>query len=139
MLIPYTFSLSSEESDMLLSALPMLDSFGFSIEKYSGNDFSLKSVPSICVQMDVNSFLTDIINVIGKKGEMEKSDAFKSKLAQMACKAAIKGGDDIPLEEVSALVSSMLNNGGVLVCPHGRPIVVKISEKDIEKWFKRIV
>ena len=139
MLIPYTFTVSAEESDVLSCALTKLSSYGFNIERYSGNDFSLKSVPAICVQMDVNSFLSDILDVLGKKGEIEKSDAFKDKLAQMACKAAIKGGDDIPFEEVSALISSMLNNGGVLVCPHGRPIVVKISEKDIEKWFKRIV
>ena len=89
--------------------------------------------------MNVGVFVSLLTEAVSKKSDILKSDLFKDKLAQTACKAAIKGGDDIPLEEINELISGVLNENHVLVCPHGRPIVIKISEKEIEKWFKRIV
>ena len=58
---------------------------------------------------------------------------------QMACKSAIKGGDDLTKDEVKKLFVDMQANGVVLFCPHGRPVVVRITKAEIEKWFKRIV
>ena len=58
---------------------------------------------------------------------------------QMACKSAIKGGDDLSKSEINLLLSEMGNNNVVLFCPHGRPVVVRITKSEVEKWFKRIV
>ena len=110
-------------------------------------DFEEFICPSHDVQLQVNrEYLQNAIMALITAGfdyqpskAEEKSDLFNDKLAQTACKAAIKGGDDIPLEEINELISGVLNENHVLVCPHGRPIVIKISEKEIEKWFKRIV
>ena len=58
---------------------------------------------------------------------------------QMACKSAVKGGDDLSDKEINYLIDKLKNDTEVLLCPHGRPIVVNIDKKQIEKWFKRIV
>ena len=58
---------------------------------------------------------------------------------QMACKSAVKGGDDLKDIEINYLLTQLKNETKVLLCPHGRPIVVEIDKKQIEKWFKRIV
>ena len=66
------------------------------------------------------------------------TDILKDKIASAACKAAVKGGMDLTREEIDALFASMNGDMG-LKCPHGRPVVVKMSRTEIEKMFKRIV
>ena len=58
---------------------------------------------------------------------------------QEACKAAVKGGDDLKDIEIKSLLNELKEQKTILLCPHGRPIVVEIDKKQIEKWFKRIV
>ena len=65
-------------------------------------------------------------------------DLMKEKLMQTACKHAIKGGDALDRSEIDALMAKIKGNFG-LRCPHGRPVCVKVSKTEIEKWFKRIV
>ena len=73
------------------------------------------------------------------KNKLSEADIVKDSLMQMACKSAIKGGDDLAKEEVHKLLEEMSKKGMVLFCPHGRPVVVRITKAEIEKWFKRIV
>ena len=89
--------------------------------------------------MDLNQFLGDLIGNVINKNSLTKTDVLYGNLAQWACKAAIKGGMDVPTSEIDKLISDMLSDGRVLVCPHGRPIVLKINKNDVEKAFKRIV
>lgn len=139
LLIPYTFTLHAEEGDLLCEAMDNLDKCGFHFERYEGSTFSLKSIPVECSEMDLNQFLGDLIGNVINKNSLTKTDVLYGNLAQWACKAAIKGGMDVPTSEIDKLISDMLSDGRVLVCPHGRPIVLKINKNDVEKAFKRIV
>lgn len=139
LLIPYTFTLHADEAELLSEASGNLDECGFRFERYEGNTFSLKSVPVECAEMDVNQFLGALIGNVINKNSLTKIDVLYGNLAQWACKAAIKGGMDIPTSEIDNLISDMLRDGRVLVCPHGRPIILKINKTDVEKAFKRIV
>lgn len=139
LLIPYTFTLHAGEAELLCEAADNLDKCGFHFERYEGNTFSLKSVPVECAEMDVNQFLGDLIGNVINKNSLTKIDVLYGNLAQWACKAAIKGGMDVPTSEIDKLISDMLRDGRVLVCPHGRPIILKINKTDVEKAFKRIV
>ena len=60
-------------------------------------------------------------------------------LAQTACKHAVKGGDDLTVEEIWALLGDVAQNDVQLQCPHGRPFVIELTRATIDKWFKRIV
>ena len=139
LLVPYTFSLRPDEAALLSEAENQLSECGFNFERYEDNTFSLKSVPMECAEMDVNVFLSNLIGKVVSKSSISKTDALIENLAQWACKAAIKGGDDVPVCEIERLVAEMLSDGRVLVCPHGRPIVLKIAKSEVEKSFKRIV
>ena len=65
-------------------------------------------------------------------------EIIREKLCQRACKSAIKAGDSLSKSEIDALMKKIGGNMG-LKCPHGRPVAVKITGTEIEKWFKRIV
>ena len=79
------------------------------------------------------NFVRENLNDFSEKGK----DYFKTALMQHACKMAIKSGQVLSLGEIEILLDKMAN--GVLLCPHGRPIVVEISKNQIEKWFKRVL
>lgn len=139
LLIPYTFSVSPEEGIRLMEVLPLLDRMGFHMEVYDNNSFSLKSVPTECSEIAIDNFLGNIIDNVLKGSSLSKADIISDKLAQSACKAAIKAGMDIPRAEIDDLIEQMLVDGRILVCPHGRPIIITFNKTDIEKCFKRIV
>ena len=86
----------------------------------------------------MQSFVTDLLLLVNSR---EKSPMIlKERLMQAACKAAVKGEiDDLSKSEIDALLSEMTMRNITLFCPHGRPIAVCFSKKEIEKWFKRIV
>lgn len=139
LLIPYTFSVTTDEFNLILDNKSTLAKFGFEIEEFGENTFAIKGVPARCGEMNISSFLTTLLSDIANKRAIDNLAIFKDKLMQNACKSAIKGDMDISNDEIKALVMDMLKNNGVLYCPHGRPIVVKISKTEVEKWFKRIV
>ena len=77
--------------------------------------------------------------VLADDSENEKtaSSIVNEKLCQTACKHAIKAGDDVSKEEILYLIDKLKD--GVPLCPHGRPIVAKITKKDLEKMFRRVL
>ena len=71
--------------------------------------------------------------------KIKTSDLILDKLKTASCKAAVKGGDNLSKLEISTLLNKMQQTNMTLLCPHGRPVVVEISHKEMDKWFKRIV
>ena len=66
-------------------------------------------------------------------------EIIREKFTQMACKSAVKGGDDLKDIEIKELLTKLKSDTKILLCPHGRPIIIELDQKQIEKWFKRIV
>lgn len=140
MLVPYRFSLSPQESNIMDENMNSISKMGFSLSKLNEESclYELSGVPSCCAKINVKEFVDSFIAA-------DSSDALlpiplKERLAQAACKAAIKGGqDDLSQLEVESLLSALKSNKTELFCPHGRPIIIKIKRTEIEKWFKRIV
>ena len=87
--------------------------------------------------MDLKEFFDDILSDTTIKRE-NIPEVLNEKLMQKACKAAIKSGQTLSRSEVDSLMK-LLNYDINLKCPHGRPIAVRITRKEIDKWFKRIV
>ncbi len=135
MLIPFDFELSPSESELLEQNMSVLSSAGFNISK-TPSGYSLKSIPYCCAGLNTRTFITDFLS--SNNGPMIPQ-VFKEKLMQSACKAAVKGEDDLSQSEIDKLLETMNAETTELFCPHGRPIVIKLSRHEIEKWFKRIV
>ena len=139
LLIPYTFTVTTDEFNVISEFIPTLKKYGFDLDTFGNNTFSLKGVPARCGEMNVSDFLSTLLSDITNKRTVDNLSIFKDKLMQNACKSAIKGDMNISNEEIKILVADMQKNNVVLYCPHGRPIVIKISKTEVEKWFKRIV
>ncbi|MBQ8881951.1 MAG: hypothetical protein IJY70_00965, partial [Clostridia bacterium] len=136
MLVPYEFSVSPTESAIISENLDIFSQAGFKITQKTATKFQLKTVPLCCVGINVQSFISDFLS---EQNGAFIPDLFNKKLMQTACKSAIKGEDDLSKDEIEALLTAFENEITEFFCPHGRPIVIKLSRREIEKWFKRIV
>ncbi len=139
MLIPFVLSLNAEDDQIIQANLDAIRSVGFEIDEFGDRSYKISAVPVIVGDIDFNKFFSMFLAEKLNKSKITEAELVKDKLMQMACKSAVKGGDDLSEKEINLLLSNMESNGVVLFCPHGRPVVVRITKKEIEKWFKRIV
>ena len=138
LLFPYTFTVSSNEYNFLIENLVILNDFGIEIAEFGLNTFKISAVPLLLSEINLKEFISQLL--LGTVGFAKSpKEILKEKFMQMACKSAVKGGDDLKDIEIKELLNKLKNDTKVLLCPHGRPIVVELTQKQIEKWFKRIV
>lgn len=134
-LTPYFFKVGAKESQIIDDLLENLREIGFEIEK-DGYEYVVKSVPYILSYIELDKFVDEVLKE-GNNWDKKNSDFIHDKLCQTACKHAIKAGDIISKEECAFLIDNVRK--GVMLCPHGRPIVLVITKHEFEKMFKRIV
>ena len=138
MLLPFELNLNAFEGEFIREHLSELREMGFEISETSENCFAVTEIPVDLQHIDLNAFFNDILSDISGYRSIKLTDILKDKLATAACKAAVKGGMDLTREEIDALFALMDGDMG-LKCPHGRPVVVKLTKTELEKMFKRIV
>ena len=139
MLIPYVLSLNSEDCRILEANLDAIRSVGFDIDEFGDRSYKISAVPAIVDGIDFDKFFAMFLAEKLNKSKITEAELVKDNLMQMACKSAVKGGDDLSKGEIEHLLKEMNDGNVVLFCPHGRPVVVRITKSEIEKWFKRIV
>lgn len=137
MLVPYELPLNTFEIEFISEHLTEIREMGFEVSLQNGK-LSVMAIPLDLQHIDLGKFFNEILGDIGGYRAIRLADILKDKLASAACKAAVKGGMDLTREEIDALFALMDGDMG-LKCPHGRPVVVKMSRTEIEKMFKRIV
>ena len=138
MLLPYKLDLNAFESAFIVERLDDIREMGFEIEEFGANSFKISAIPMDLQYIDLGVFFNDILGDISGYRSIKLVDILKDKLASAACKAAVKGGMDLTRSEIDALFEMMDGDMG-LKCPHGRPVVVKMTRTELEKMFKRIV
>ena len=138
LLIPYTFKTNGQEGNFLSENLDELNAFGIEICEFGYNSYKVSAVPLILSNVNLQDFFNEVFNNLNSFAKSPK-EVIKTKFMQMACKSAVKGGDDLSDLEIKTLLNTLKESTEVLLCPHGRPIVVELTKKQIEKWFKRIV
>lgn len=138
LLIPYNLSVNAMEYDFLLERLGALKNMGIEIDEFGLNTFRITSIPVVLADINLDKFFKDVLSDLNELKSITLSSLLMERLAQKACKSAIKSGDGLSDNEIKTLVDALKGNLG-LKCPHGRPIAVKISRTEIDKWFKRIV
>ena len=137
MLVPYIFTVNEKEYVILDAKREALIKMGFDFCDYDYLQFAVYSVPILIWDIDLKEFFDDILS----DNELKRTDVpeiVHEKLAQKACKAAIKSGKNLSEKEIATLLDE-LKYDLTLKCPHGRPIALKITRTEIDKWFKRIV
>lgn len=139
MLFPYVLSLNAEDDQIISANIDAIRSVGFDIDEFGDRTYKISAVPALVSDIDFNKFFSMFLAEKINKSKITTFDLVKENLMQMACKSAVKGGDDLTMDEINKLLSEMSKENIVLFCPHGRPVVVRITKTEIEKWFKRIV
>ncbi|MBE7079815.1 MAG: DNA mismatch repair endonuclease MutL [Clostridiales bacterium] len=137
MLFPYELSTNIFELEFIREHLEEIRAIGFDLEE-NHSKVLITAIPLDLQHIDLGAFFADILSDISGYRSIRLSDLLKDKLASAACKAAVKGGMDLSKDEIDALFALMDGDMG-LKCPHGRPVVVKMSRTELEKMFKRIV
>lgn len=137
MLIPYAFRVNAKESDLLFDRIDYFRDLGIDLESVDDSTFKVYAIPVDLVDINLDLFFSDILNDSKFKEETIPT-IIREKLMQKACKSAIKSGDSLSQSEINSLLALLKQDWG-LKCPHGRPVCVKISRTEIDKWFKRIV
>ncbi|MGN1201076.1 MAG: DNA mismatch repair endonuclease MutL [Candidatus Caccovivens sp.] len=133
LLVPYTLSLQSKDANLFAQKLQNLREIGFEISQ-NGQTFDIMSVPFVLSGFDIGKFIDEILTS-DEFNSTSASGLINDKLCQTACKHAIRAGDNVSKEEIVYLIDQIKN--GVPLCPHGRPIIVKMTRKELEKMFKR--
>jgi DNA mismatch repair protein MutL len=137
LLIPYVLNLNSIELGYFESRKEYLEELGFVVEDFGGGSYKVTEVPVDVAEMRLDVFFAEMLADVSLRQEKIPS-AIREKLCQRACKSAIKAGFELSRSEIDALMLRLNGDMG-LKCPHGRPIAVRITGTEIEKWFKRIV
>lgn len=138
MLVPFELSLNAYESGFFRERLQDLLDIGFDVEEGENNLFRITAVPVDLQSIDLTAFFNEFLADINGYRAIRLEELLKDKLATAACKAAVKGGMDLTSDEIDALFTLMDGNMS-LKCPHGRPVVITMKKREIEKMFKRIV
>lgn len=138
LLSPVIVSMSRSDVAFIEENEDKLAAIGFEISSMGDTDIAIRSIPS---QIDPNSIKEAFIDMVDEWMHASKTqkDALILSLATSACKAAVKGHDKLHDIEIKRLLEDLAKLKDPYHCPHGRPIVIRLSEKEIEKEFKRIV
>lgn len=134
---PYVIRLSPTEYDFLFSRIDDFKKAGFEIESFGPQTVIIRSVPDIPGGFSLDDFRGLLDRWMETAGE--KSGISDEAIYMMACKSAIKANRRMEKEEIRALVDQLLSMDNPYTCVHGRPVIISISQRELEKRFKRIV
>lgn len=138
LLVPVAVSMNSEEYEAVVSNLELLSKCGFGAENFGSNTVIVRETPALLDGCDVK----DLILEIAQKLLEHKTDIEPDKMDWIfhssSCRAAVKGGDKTSPQERELFVQKLLSMPDIRYCPHGRPVMVKISRYELEKQFGRV-
>ena len=139
LLEPAAIDLAAEEKQVLLDNIPLLENAGLEIADFGGNTVVLRAVPADVEPQNAESLLVEIANKLLKGGHDALNEHTEWVLHSISCRAAIKAGDKSSPQELLALAEKILSGEVPPFCPHGRPCVLKLTRKELEKQFGRII
>ena len=137
LLAPIPVNLNPTAAAELLANRQMLDEVGFEIEEFGENTVLLRQIPmDLSPDMAAEALETMADNLLS--GRRERADSVRDEILHtVACKAAIKAGWNNDPQELLALAQQVMAREDLKYCPHGRPICISLSKKQLEKQFKR--
>ena len=139
LLEPVAIDLAAEEKQALLDNIPLLENAGLEIADFGGGTVVLRAVPADVEPQNAESLLIEIANKLLKGGHDALNEHTEWVLHSISCRAAIKAGDKSSPQELMVLAEKILSGEVPPFCPHGRPCVLKLTRRELEKQFGRIV
>ena len=138
MLIPETIDLTPAQASAFDQLLPELEENGFELGRLSGRTVAIKAVPAILAPGAAQSLLAELLDAIEEDRKGLSLDELRAEIAAgLACRAAIKINMELAHEKMRWLIDELLRMENPATCPHGRPIILRITSREIEKGFQR--
>ena len=136
---PLIVSLNLQEESLLKANRKYFEDFGFEIEPFGGKEYCINAVPANLYGLEEEELFLEMLDNLASEKDKDPLGIFASRLATMACKAAVKGNHQMSNQEADALIDELLTLDNPYHCPHGRPTIISMTKTELEKKFKRIV
>lgn len=136
---PLIVSLNLQEEAVLEANRKYFEDFGFSIEPFGGKEYCINAVPTNLYGLEEEELFLEMLDNLTTDKDKDPLGIFASRLATMACKAAVKGNHQMSPQEADKLIDELLTLENPYHCPHGRPTIISMTKTELEKKFKRIV
>lgn len=137
---PIVLNLSMQEAALLKEHMERFTRIGFEIESFGGDSFVIRAVPDNLLGIAKKEVFVEMLDQLADGiTTTNEPNIIDEKIASMSCKAAVKGNSKLSTSEVNALIGDLLKLENPYHCPHGRPIIISMTKREMEKKFKRIV
>ena len=137
---PIVLNLSMQEAELLTTYMDRFTRIGFEIEEFGQDSYAVRAVPDNLFSIAKKELLLQMLDSLSDEIARNQSpDLIDEKIASMSCKAAVKGNMKLSVQEVDALIGELLSLDNPYHCPHGRPTIIAMTKRELEKKFKRIV
>ncbi len=139
LLVPVTVSLSPDEYNAVLENTELLYKAGYEVSDFGDRCIKVSACPTELVNEDITAIITEIASYLSTNIKTIIPEKLDWIYHSMACRAAIKAGNTTTDIEIEKFVKDLLSKEDIRYCPHGRPVMVEISKRELEKQFKRII
>ena len=137
---PIILNLTMQEEEVLKTHMDNFASIGFEIETFGGSSYAVRAVPDNLFSIAKKDLLIEMLDsLVDGINSSVAPDLIAEKVASMSCKAAVKGNSRLSRTEVEVLIGELLKLDNPYHCPHGRPTIISMTKRELEKKFKRIV
>ncbi len=137
---PLILDLSMQEAQTLRTYMDQFTRIGFEIEDFGQDSFAVRAVPDNLFSIAKKDLLLEMLDDLNDEVNRNMpAELIDEKVASMSCKAAVKGNMKLSFAEMDALIGELLKLDNPYHCPHGRPTIIAMSKRELEKKFKRIV
>lgn len=137
LMFPETIDLSLFQAGLTRKNEEDIKRMGFNVSEFGGNTFVISAVPALAGLRNPGELFSGILEQFGSEQGGGKGGKLDNILADMACKAAVKAGTSLSVQEIDNLLSEMVRADLFSHCPHGRPVIKRFSANDVKKWFYR--
>lgn len=136
---PVILTLSMQEEQAVKEHEEIWAKLGYQIEPFGGREYAVTGVPAHLPSVGEEELLKEIIDTLVDNHARSTPETLMDKIASMSCKAAVKGNNRLPKEQMYELLKELMTLDNPYHCPHGRPTMIKMTKQELEKKFKRIV
>jgi len=135
---PVTIELAPNEQVLIESWKDVLQEIGFEISPFGGKTYHVRAVPALGRKVESPEAVHDVLRALFTLGKIGPDDTSKEEILKLlACKGSIKSGRELSMQEMTALLRDLYACNSPLTCPHGRPVIVAITQGELERLFLR--
>jgi DNA mismatch repair protein MutL len=134
-----TIDLSFTEAEIVKGHIEQLKNIGFDIEEFMNNTFKITAIPELFKDRNIKELILEMIDDLSQDKKIKDIDTRSHRmLTYLACRSAIKAGDNLTKQKMKELLEELQQTPNNSTCPHGRPTMIEITDKELKKLFRRI-